>query len=393
MVRTTVTPTQTGLHEMLSCVQQSGGVALQAETFGASHLQASLARLLRTDEDGQLMLAYRASLELRTSKECESVELLGGGESEGGEGEGVAMTEAGDARTFKWKVGALGSHYTAAVAMRRGKETLSNQRDSTLVQLTTTYKHATGATRMRVSTLRLPKPPQKLPVQQLLPGFDQQAAAALLVRQTVKEAAGGAPPPELLQKIDRGLIKTMRALCEYQKGEPSSVSLPPQAGQLPGLVFHLRRSPAVRTTAVSPDETAYFRQLVASLSVFATLVLVQPTLVAYERGRAPAALPLDPAAMVPDRSLILDTFLQVLLCHGSHIAQLRRTTPEDPSLKQLESAARQCVDALEAERFPAPVVYECEQYASKARYLVQKLNPDVPLMTFLQGLYKAIVAA
>jgi len=63
------------------------------------------------------------------------------------------------------------------------------------------------------------------------------------------------------------------------------------------------------------------------------------------------------------------------------------------SLKQLESAARQCVDTLEAERFPAPVVYECEQYASKARYLVQKLNPDVPLMTFLQGLYKAIVAA
>jgi len=213
------------------------------------------------------------------------------------------------------------------------------------------------------------------------------------VRQTVKEAAGGAPPPELLQKIDRGLIKTMRALCDYQKGEPSSVNLPPQAGQLPGLVFHLRRSPAVRTTAVSPDETAYFRQLVASLSVFATLVLVQPTLVAYERGRPPAAMPLDPGAMVPDRSLILDTFLQVLLCHGSHIAQLRRTAPEDPSLKQLESAARQCVDTLEAERFPAPVVYECEQYASKARYLVQKLNPDVPLMTFLQGLYKAIVAA
>ena len=34
----------------------------------------------------------------------------------------------------------------------------------------------------------------------------------------------------------------------------------------------------------------------------------------------------------------------------------------------------------------------CDRYGSKARYLVQKLNPDVPLSTFLQGLYKAIVS-
>ena len=46
----------------------------------------------------------------------------------------------------------------------------------------------------------------------------------------------------------------------------------------------------------------------------------------------------------------------------------------------------------ERERFPAPETFECEQYSSKARYLVQKLNPDVPLSEFLQGLYKAIVA-
>ena len=50
-------------------------------------------------------------------------------------------------------------------------------------------------------------------------------------------------------------------------------------------------------------------------------------------------------------------------------------------------------DKEAAERFPAPETFECEQYASKARYLVQKLNPDVPLSTFLQGLYKAIVSA
>ena len=60
-------------------------------------------------------------------------------------------------------------------------------------------------------------------------------------------------------------------------------------------------------------------------------------------------------------------------------------------MHRLVSAAQADRDLLETGRFPAPEVFECEQYGSKARYLTQKLNPDVPLSEFLQGLYKAIV--
>ena len=107
------------------------------------------------------------------------------------------------------------------------------------------YKHASGGMRMRVSTLQVPRLPSKVPTRQLLPAFDQQAAAALVIRLAAKQAASGASPNELLTSLDRMLIKVMRALCEYAKGNPASVLLPPQAAQLPGLVFHLRRSPAV----------------------------------------------------------------------------------------------------------------------------------------------------
>ena len=184
----------------------------------------------------------------------------------------------------------------------------------------------------------------------------------------------------------------MRSVCTYQKGEPASVMLPPQAAQLPGLIFHLRRSPAVRTANLSPDETAYFRRLVTSLSVFATLVLVQPTLTGYERGRPAARLTLDPGAMSADRSLLLDTYLKIILCHGANLAQLRRGATADPELEKLEKAAHDDVERLEGERFPCPEVFECDQYGSKARYLVQKLNPDVPFTTFLQGLYTKVVS-
>ena len=106
--------------------------------------------------------------------------------------------------------------------------------------------------------------------------------------------------------------------------------------------------------------------------------------------------------MHPERSLLLDTFLQVLLCHGASIAQLRRAKKDGgagaagggaaEALTALEDAAHADVDQRERTRFPAPEVFECDQYGSKARYVVQKLNPDVPLSTFLQGLYKAIVS-
>ena len=114
------------------------------------------------------------------------------------------------------------------------------------------------------------------------------------------------------------------------------------------------------------------------------------------------ALPLDPAAMHPERSLLLDTFLNVLLCHGASIAQLRRASkdagggggggPGNAALSALEEAAHSDLEARELQRFPAPETFECDQYSSKARYVVQKLNPDVPLSTFLAGLYKAIVS-
>ena len=55
-------------------------------------------------------------------------------------------------------------------------------------------------------------------------------------------------------------------------------------------------------------------------------------------------------------------------------------------------AAREDAALLHEKRFPAPEHFECDQYGSKARYLTQKLNPDVPLSSFMQGLYKATVS-
>jgi len=225
--------------------------------------------------------------------------------------------------------------------------------------------------------------------------LDQQAVAALLVRQTMQRAESRTTAPaDVLRWLDKLLIQLVRKLSDYRKGDPASLSLPREIAQLPGLVFHLRRSNALRTSSASPDRTAFFRSLASTLSVFAMLVMVQPTLVGYQLNGPPHPLPLDNSAMAPERLLLLDSFTQVLVCKGAGIASWLRS-PEQASnegLQKLLAAAKEDAAQLEKDRFPAPEMIECDQFTSKARYVTQKLNPDVPLTEFLQGLYRAAVA-
>ena len=215
----------------------------------------------------------------------------------------------------------------------------------------------------------------------------------LLTRMTVQKATRAGGVDECLRWLDRLLIRLMQSLCEFRKGDPRTVMLPPRLSQLPGILFHLRRSGAIRTSGTSPDLTAAFRLLASSLSTYNTLVLVQPTLLGYDVGRAgPTPLPLDGRSITPDRSLLLDSFRQIILCHSRQLAQLEKGGKPPAEVKQMFAQARADMARLEADRFPAPEVIECEQYGSKARYLTQKLHSDVPLDEFLRGLYKAVVS-
>lgn len=222
----------------------------------------------------------------------------------------------------------------------------------------------------------------------------QKAVAALLVRQAVAKADGGASAPEMLKWIDRLLIKMMRTLCSFSKGNPGSVMLPREAGILPGLVFHMRRSAVLRTSGASPDRSCFFRLLASTLDTFSSLVMVQPTLIGYQPGDGSGRpLPLEPASVTPDRVLLLDSFTQLVVCKGGALALAARAagSPAATEVEQLLRRVTSDAEALGANRFPAPMFIECEQGSSKARYLTQKVNPDVPLSTFLQGLYRAIV--
>jgi len=387
---------EVGLYEMKALLGRTGGAALQGESFQDSHLLDSLRRLYARAPDGSVGMGFGAQFELTAGRDCEAIEHIGGGGGAAGEPEGLSVRECGGARSFAWEGGSLSPHtcvgLTLTPAKKGGGASVMPQHQ--LLQLSARYSTAGGRRVRRVTTLRLPRLTQSYDAKSLLPALDQQAVAALLVRQAVAKANSGASAPEMLRWIDRLLIKTMKTLCAYSKGDPGSVALPPAAGIVPGFVFHLRRSPVLRTSGASPDRTTFFRLLASTLDTFSSLLLVQPTLRGFRVGSGGSApLPLEPTSVTPDRLLLLDSFTQLVVCKGGALALAARSPGSPPAeeVQQLTDAVAAEAAALGAARFPAPLLIECEQGSSKARYLAQKVNPDVPLSAFLQGLYRAIV--
>ena len=131
----------------------------------------------------------------------------------------------------------------------------------------------------------------------------------------------------------------------------------------------------------SPDETSYNRLLLMRESCTNSLIMIQPTLLAYSFNGPPVPVLLDVTSIAPDRILLLDTFFQVIVFHGETISAWRKQNyHEDPShthFRDLLLAPKEDAAALLQERFPVPMYVECDQYGSQARFLLAKLNPSV----------------
>ena len=98
--------------------------------------------------------------------------------------------------------------------------------------------------------------------------------------------------------------------AEYEKENPSSFRLGPEFSLYPQFMFHLRRSQFLQVFGNSPDETAYNRMVLMRESTTNSLIMIQPTLLAYTFQGEPQPVLLDVTSIAPDRILLLDTFFQ-----------------------------------------------------------------------------------
>ena len=103
----------------------------------------------------------------------------------------------------------------------------------------------------------------------------------------------------------------MAKFADYRKDDPASFRLSSAFSIYPQFMFHLRRSQFLQVFGNSPDETTYYRLVIARETTTNSLIMIQSTLLAYSFSGPPVPVLLDVTSIAPDRILLLDTFFQV----------------------------------------------------------------------------------
>ena len=224
----------------------------------------------------------------------------------------VGETEIGTGNTNAWSIPGLDEDTTVALYFEVTNQANSpvQQGHQRFLQLLTSYQHSSGQYRLRVTTLSHAWADTSQ-LAEIARGFDQEAAAVLMARlashKTLTEEAF-----DILRWIDRMLIRLVSKFADYRKDEAASFRLSSSFSIYPQFMFHLRRSQFLQVFGNSPDETCYNRLLLCRESCTNSLIMIQPTLLAYSFNGPPVPVLLDVTSISPDRILLLDTFFQAL---------------------------------------------------------------------------------
>lgn len=395
---------QVGMLEMRELVEATGGQMVLGDSFGQSVFKESLRRVFnRHPEDaptdaGKMMMAFGASMEVHTSRECKVSGAIGPVTSLNKKAANVGDLEIGKGGTNAWGLGGIDPGTTVAVYFDVAVPGTSPlpQGKMRYIQFLTKYLHSNGMTRLRSTTLCGPwcnvapddqqgnqndngysNGPDISPIKF---GFDQEAAAVLTARLAVHRTETE-DPGDVMRWVDRSLIRLCNKFADYVPDDPNSFRLAPQFSLYPQFMFHLRRSQFLQLFNSSPDEAAYYRYVLSRENVTNSLVMIQPTLLSYSFDGPPQPALLDCQSVQPNTILLLDTFFHVVVFHGETIAAWRESgyheQEEYADFRNLLEAPQSDAQMIMDARFPVPRYIVCDQHKSEARFLMAKLNPSV----------------
>lgn len=371
---------QTGLHEIKSFPNVTGGYMVMGDSFNTALFKQTFQRVFAKDMRGEFKMAFGATLEVKTSRELRLSGAIGPCISMDRKGSNVSETEIGVGGTCAWKLCGLDPQTTLAVFFE-----IVNQHTAPVpqggrgcIQFITQYQHSSGQRRVRVTTCAR-NWVDSTNIQHIAMSFDQEAAAVMMSRIAVFRAEGD-DGPDVLRWLDRMLIRLCQKFGEYHKDDPGSFRLQDNFSLYPQFMFHLRRSQFLQVFNNSPDETAYYRHILNREDVTNSLIMIQPILYSYSFQGPPEPVLLDSSSILPDRILLLDTFFQILIYHGETIAQWKKAGyHNDPQYESFRGLLQGPVDdagEILQVRFPMPRYIETEHNGSQARFLLSKVNPS-----------------
>ena len=327
---------QTGLAEMKTCVEKTGGYLVLDDSFTRGVFIGSFKRVFARQDSvdaggnvvpggGELSMAFNAELQVQTSRELKVAGAIGHCTSLERKGSSVGENEIGIGNTCAWALGGLDPNTTLALYFEitsQNPPTSTTDVQQCYIQLVTKYTHSSGRTHLRVSTISKRFADLKTPegAGYIKAGFDQEAAAVLITRLAVHKTLAEFTF-DILRWVDRTLIRLVSKFATYKKDDPGSFRMSPEFSYYPQFMFHLRRSQFLQVFNSSPDETAFFRCIVQRENVTNSLIMIQPTLMAYSLEGPAEPVVLDVSSCAPNRILVLDTFFHLVIWYGDTIAK------------------------------------------------------------------------
>lgn len=146
---------QTGLLEMKQCCNSTGGHMVMGDSFNSSLFKQTFQRVFARDGNGNLKIAFNATVEVKCSRELKIEGGIGSCVSLNVKNASVSDTEVGMGNTVQWKLCTLNPNSTMAFFFE-----VVNQHAAPIpqggrgcIQFITQYQHSSGQRRIRVTTV------------------------------------------------------------------------------------------------------------------------------------------------------------------------------------------------------------------------------------------------
>jgi protein transport protein SEC23 len=378
---------QTGLHEMKTLCNSTGGHLVMTDSFKSTLFAQTFQRIFKQNENegpsnGLFEMSFGATLEIKTSRELKVSGLIGQAVSLNVKSTHVAEQETGIGGTNQWRICALTPEQTYGIYLESSNPNNNPLPQGQLgyVQYSTRYTHMDGSRRVRVTTTARNYCDPSQGVASMAQGFDQEAAAVVMARMATFRCEREEPPADVLRWLDRTLIRLCQKFGNFQKELPDSFQFPKSIANFPQYMFHLRRTGFLNVFGHSPDETAHHRYQMCRQDLQESITMIQPQLYSYSFSGEPELVHLDSSSLKEDRILLLDTFFQVLIYHGATIHAWKKAgyhlQENYANLKELLEAPVEDARDIIDNRFPIPRYIETQHGGSQARFLLARVNPS-----------------
>nr|XP_040566781.1 protein transport protein Sec23A-like [Lepeophtheirus salmonis] len=167
---------QTGLMEMKSCCNHTGGHMVMGDSFNSSLFKQTFQRVFNKNAKEDFTMAFNATMEVKCSRELKVSGAIGPCVSTNKKDNCVSDVVIGMGGTNAWKFCSLSPSSTVAlifeVVNQHGAPIPQGGR--TCIQFITHYQHSSGQRRIRVTTLARNWADPQTAIQHIQASFDQE---------------------------------------------------------------------------------------------------------------------------------------------------------------------------------------------------------------------------